>query len=480
MTLNSEHLIPLKAMRPLTQESAHATNMPRQPNVGQSAVAKLRSLLSYFGLLLCFMACQQNDKIILAVVGDETGENRYLGRQLKFAANYFAKEVLVSRQGNPIETQFYNDNGNPDVARRVAMELVSDPRVVAVVGHATSATTRAAQDIYGLYNMPLIAPIATYSGLTQRLNRDGRRNAVRMIPSNQQQAALIADLVEQLNFKTAQNLSSDEQARPAVLVYYEPSEYGLDLGDRIQEALWNKGLDVRRKKKLEVNATGQLRTQPARDDVRDFEDVGIVVFAGYAYQAKDLVREIAGFDPTIIFILTDGCKDDDFFNHFGQPAYTAYLTFVAPEWTNEEKLRQVGGWTDPDRVRDLMVELSQRFSEEEGVDKVAGYVPIAVDAINLAYDIADSNRSDWSTPRELRLLELKELRAEGRKHTGMFRDYNFTSYGELRKGKAYLYKAKKLSNTAGVFEQIEPPAELFEQPRSQQVTDSNGPLSSGE
>jgi hypothetical protein len=54
-----------------------------------------------------------------------------------------------------------NDENNMTKAPGKALDLRSDPRVLAVVGHMLSSTTRAAAEIYAEAGIPLLMPTAT-------------------------------------------------------------------------------------------------------------------------------------------------------------------------------------------------------------------------------------------------------------------------------------------------------------------------------
>ena len=61
-----------------------------------------------------------------------------------------------------------DDSARPEVAIRVAQELVDDPAVVAVIGHLTSGTSLAAGRVYGEARRPvvMISPSASSPDLS--------------------------------------------------------------------------------------------------------------------------------------------------------------------------------------------------------------------------------------------------------------------------------------------------------------------------
>ena len=85
-----------------------------------------------------------------------------------------AAELAIARvnaaggiAGRQIALLRYDDQGNPDVARDVAGEIVADARPLLVLGHRTSAPSIAAGAVYGAAGIAAISGSATADALTQ-------------------------------------------------------------------------------------------------------------------------------------------------------------------------------------------------------------------------------------------------------------------------------------------------------------------------
>lgn len=74
------------------------------------------------------------------------------------AAELAVKEINARGgiRGRELVLRVMDDSARPDVAIRIARELVDDPAVVAVVGHLTSGTSLAAGRVYGDARRPLV------------------------------------------------------------------------------------------------------------------------------------------------------------------------------------------------------------------------------------------------------------------------------------------------------------------------------------
>jgi branched-chain amino acid transport system substrate-binding protein len=72
-------------------------------------------------------------------------------------------------RGRQLELRIMDDSARPDVAIRIAQELVDDPTVVAVVGHLTSGTSLAAGHVYGEARRPvaMVSPSASSPDLSE-------------------------------------------------------------------------------------------------------------------------------------------------------------------------------------------------------------------------------------------------------------------------------------------------------------------------
>lgn len=86
------------------------------------------------------------------------------------AAELAVKEINARGgiRGRQLALRVMDDSGRPEVAIRIAEELVDDPAVVAVVGHLTSGTSLAAVRVYGEARRPvaMISPSASSPDLS--------------------------------------------------------------------------------------------------------------------------------------------------------------------------------------------------------------------------------------------------------------------------------------------------------------------------
>jgi branched-chain amino acid transport system substrate-binding protein len=89
---------------------------------------------------------------------------------MRHAAELAVKEINARGgvRGRPLALRIMDDSGRPDVAIRIAQQLVDDPAVLAVVGHLNSSTSLAAGRVYGEARRPvvMISPSASSPDLS--------------------------------------------------------------------------------------------------------------------------------------------------------------------------------------------------------------------------------------------------------------------------------------------------------------------------
>ncbi len=99
--------------------------------------------------------CTPDDTILIGLAGPFTGEQ---GTSMRRAAELAVREIngRGGIDGRLLELVIVDDSADADRALRVARQLYDNSRVVAVIGHLTSATTLAAAPIYGGGNDPVV------------------------------------------------------------------------------------------------------------------------------------------------------------------------------------------------------------------------------------------------------------------------------------------------------------------------------------
>jgi branched-chain amino acid transport system substrate-binding protein len=109
--------------------------------------------------------------------------------------------------GQKLQVQIVNDQNDPEIARKVARELVKDRQVLGVVGHNASNASLAAAPIYQQEGLVMITPTSFANNLS------GLGNYIfRIVPTTKVMAEALADYAVKTTRKTKIAFCYDSQA----------------------------------------------------------------------------------------------------------------------------------------------------------------------------------------------------------------------------------------------------------------------------
>lgn len=150
------------------------------------------------------------------------------------AGTWPGEKTLANMQrmsGTRISLRFFDDHGDPDRARAVAMAAIFDPAIIGVIGHSRSETTRRAAPYYERAGMALLMPIATTTLVPSCTPRSEKLLGFRLPPSDSVQANLIASDVKDY-YKANSRI-----AKKPCLILFTDDAYGRPLAHDIYKSL---------------------------------------------------------------------------------------------------------------------------------------------------------------------------------------------------------------------------------------------------
>src|ERR1700733_8237730 len=133
--------------------------------------AGMTVLLTLFLLPFSLVSCgPQEKKVRIAVALPLTGDIAALGQGIKRACVLALEEANRQHRypGFKLEVESYEDRSDPKEAVYVANRIVSDPNVVAVIGHFNSGCSIPASQVYARAHLAMISPAASNPKLTQQ------------------------------------------------------------------------------------------------------------------------------------------------------------------------------------------------------------------------------------------------------------------------------------------------------------------------
>jgi branched-chain amino acid transport system substrate-binding protein len=282
---------------------------------------KHRSLRVLLLIAIATAACGPREKVVkIAVATPLTGDTGAEGQGNKRAVIMAIEEANAShRFPYKLAAAPFDDRADPKEAVNVANLIISDPRIVAVVGHYTSGCSIPAAKVYARASIAMISPGATNPEVTaQQLSPDwiGPRVVFRDVPTDDVQGAYAAEFAYK------------RLGKRRIALVHDKTPYGQGLIEQFKttfEALGGRIVS------LDGVSVGDRDFKALLTKIRgDASQPQGLYFGGYYTEAGLLIvqmRELGMKDP-FVFISDDGAQSPVLYEVAGAAADGAYLTTV--------------------------------------------------------------------------------------------------------------------------------------------------------
>lgn len=225
---------------------------------------------------------QNQENITIAIAAPLTNAGaatEIAGKSMLRGAELYVKEVNRAGGigGKHLTLQVYDDQAKPNAAEEVAKKIVQS-KAVAVIGHYSSSTSKAAGKIYQAYGIPAISGSATADSVTQ-----GNDWYFRTIFADSFQGKFIAYYLKQV------------LGYSKICLVHGYDAYGLGLGQTIEAQFQQLGGEILGKWKLEENqnkATDQIIIQQLQKLKQLGQAPEAVVLATNRDQVTNLLAEM--------------------------------------------------------------------------------------------------------------------------------------------------------------------------------------------
>jgi len=268
------------------------------------------------GLLLVMAGCGQQDgkTLKIALAGPMTGDDATHGQGMKRAMEIAVEDINASKLlgETKLELAVFDDRSDPKEAVTVANQIISDRKIIGVIGHFNSGCSIPASQVYSRRNLVMITPASTNPKLTLQ----GLKNVFRICGTDDLQGAYAANYlfdtlkvkrVAVMHDKTAygQGLAEEFQKQFAARGGTVTSFDGIDRGDKDFKALLTRV----KADNPEILYFGGLYAEAGLMS-KQSKDIGLAVplFGGDGMLTNEFVR-IAG-----------PASDGDFASMVGLPA----------------------------------------------------------------------------------------------------------------------------------------------------------------
>ncbi len=251
---------------------------------------------------------EPGQSVKLAYVGPMTGDNADFGLDISRGVELAIKDHPTV-QGFTVELVVTDTQGTPELGAVVAGRLVSDTRVVGIVGHTFSGSTEAAIPIYERAHIVMVSPSATNPQLTKKGSAVFNRVAFH----------------DELQGKFAANYIYNVLGVRRIAVIHDGEAYGQGLAEMTASFFEDLGGTV---VGTEVIESGQGDHAAALAAAAALNPE-LIYFGGYDADAAALVsqKEAAGM-AGVTFFGCDGSYGTNYLKLAGPAAEGSFSTYV--------------------------------------------------------------------------------------------------------------------------------------------------------
>ncbi|WNJ98145.1 ABC transporter substrate-binding protein [Thalassospiraceae bacterium LMO-JJ14] len=225
-----------------------------------------------------YLSDDEDKTVRIAVVAPLSGPLAVNGQSLTQGAELYAEGINEAGgiRGGRVIIDVYDDKNDPNEARRIAEDLGANSSTLAVIGHWSVDTTRAAAPVYQKHNLPMIAPTP--------LDRDiveGNPAIFSSVYDTNHEAAFVANYTRNvLGQKTAS-------------IIHDLSPRGLHMADTFEETYKRFGTRIRYKWGFDSNSADlDQRIEEIAADLKPKLDVGTVFIAAEEDVAAKVLRSL--------------------------------------------------------------------------------------------------------------------------------------------------------------------------------------------
>lgn len=280
-----------------------------------------RAGLALATIAFALAACGPKEKVVkIAVAVPLTGDMGTEGQGLRRAVELAVEQANAAKRfPYKLVAAPYDDRADPKEAVNVANLIVSDPRVVAVVGHYNSGCAIPAAKVYARAPVAMVSPAATNPEVTsQQLSPDwqGTKMVYRVCPTDDVQGA------------SAGEFAFKKLGKRKMALLHDKTPYGQGLAEQFEKTFEGLGGKVVSRDGVSV---GDKDFKALLTKIRNDSSKPEGVYFGGLYTESGLLlkqmKEL-GMKLPFAFISGDGSKTSGLFDVAGEDADGAYLSIV--------------------------------------------------------------------------------------------------------------------------------------------------------
>lgn len=305
--------------------------------------------LTIFALtIFLLLSCAKKEKVIkIGGVGPLTGPQAEVGQDLINGEKLAVEEINAAGGllGKKVVLVPMDDKADPKEAVSVAHKLVSNPQVVAVVGHLNSGATLPASRVYHQGSIVMLTPAST----NPKITRQGFKNIFRACITDEVQGPLCA------------SFAIDKLKKEKFAVLHDKTAYGQGIAEQFTKTVIDKGKTL-------------LLFEGITEGDKDFTAIltkikslspDLLFFGGMFLEGGLIVKQSKQLGLVALFMAGDGCFAPEFMKIGGSASEGTIVSFLSPPWEKEESTK----------------EFVTKFKEKYGVVKT--YAPYGYECVNI-------------------------------------------------------------------------------------------------
>ncbi len=242
-------------------------------------------------LALCGSAGAAEKSIKIATQSPLSGDQSVIGVDIKRGAEMALEQLggPLMEMGFKIDLAPFDDQANPDAGVANAKRIVSDPAILAVVGHYNSGVQIPSSEVYHSSGLVNVSPANTNPKVTTR----GYLEVNRIVGRDDVQGVVGADFAQSKGVKT-------------VFVVHDKTAYGQGIAEFFKQKATENGMKVLGFEGTEEKANFDALLSPVVAGNPD-----LVYFGGMAFQAAVLFKQARERGYEGIFLSDDGFDSSD-------------------------------------------------------------------------------------------------------------------------------------------------------------------------
>ena len=255
-------------------------------------------------------AWAQKGTIKIAVQAPLSGEQAALGEHIKLGAQLAVEDAAKAFKALGFDLIFvpYDDQAKPEVGVANARNIVSDPDILALVGHFNSGVALPASEVYKDAMLAMISPANTATEITDR----GYPNVNRVCGRDDVQGPVGA------------RFAAEDLKVKSVYVIHDKTLYGQGVADNFRSEAKKLGLKVLGYDGTEERANFAPMIIPMKAKNPD-----LVYFGGIYHQGGLLLKQMREKAVKAAFMGPDGLDSSEMVKITGAQVIGSYYTTVA-------------------------------------------------------------------------------------------------------------------------------------------------------